>query len=104
MGRCGSCCEWKLPSATTGAVLEELGGVLAFEDRLLHIEVGQRLVELDGVGHGRFGEGHVGRQHLQVLLDLLGGRAGVLVGVGGDQGDHVAAAADLLAGDDRELA
>ena len=86
-----------------GGGLEELGGVLALEDRLLHVEVGQGLVELDGVRHDRFGEGHVGGQDLQVLLDLLGGRAGVLVGVGGHQGHHVAAAADLLAGDDREL-
>ena len=85
-------------------VLEELGGVVAFEDRLLQIEVGDALVELDGVGHGRFGEGQVVRQHVEVLLDLLGGRTGVVAGVGGDQGDHVAPPEHLLARNDRKLA
>ena len=60
-------------------------------------------MELDGVGHHGFGEGHVGRQDLQILLDLLGRRAGVLLGVGRDQRHNVAAPADLLAGDDGEL-
>ena len=103
MGRCGSCWEWKLPSATTGAFSKSSAVSSPLKTRLLHVEVGHALVELDGVGHDRFGEGHVGRQDLEVLLDLLGGRAGVLLGVGGHQGHHVAAPADLLAGDDREL-
>ncbi len=83
--------------------LEELGRILAFEEGLLHVEVGQVLLQLDGVGHHRFGEGHVRGQDLEILLDLLGSRPGILLGIGRDQRHHVTAAADLLAGDDREL-
>ena len=86
-----------------GGFLEHLGGVSALEDGLLHIEVGQALVELDGVGHHSLGEGHVSGQDLQILLDLLGGSAGMLLGVGRDQSHDIAASADLFAGDDGEL-
>ncbi len=91
------------PLNDDGGVLDEVGRVFTFEDRLLQIEVGDGLVDLDGIGHHRFGEGEVVRQDLQVLLHLLGRSPGLFLGLGGHQGHHVAAAADLLAGDDREL-
>ncbi len=85
------------------SVVEDVGRVLALEDRLLHVPVGNAGVDLDGVGHDGFRIGEVDRQDVQVLLDLLGRRPGVLLGVGRDQSHHVAAPADLLVGDHREL-
>ena len=56
MGRCGSC--WGVETALDhdGGIVEQFGGVVALEDGLLHVPVGYALVDLDRVGHDRFGK------------------------------------------------
>ena len=68
-----------------GRVFKQFGRILAFEEGLLHIEVGQLLLELDGIGHDGFRIRHILRQKLQVLLNLFGGLTGMLLRVGGHQ-------------------
>ena len=83
-------------------VFKDLSRVLSLVDGLLYIEVGQVVVQWDSVRHNRLGERHIRGQNLKILLDRFGGRAGVLLRVGDDDGQTVAAFVDFLAGDNGE--
>ena len=78
-------------------------GVGTLDDALLVVGIGNAGMDFHGVGRERREAGHVGRQHFEVDLDLLGRGAGMLLGVGGDDGNGVAELEDLLLAQDRAI-
>ena len=101
--------QMRLAAAVGGDVDRRLGlveerlGVFALHHALLVVGVRHAGMDFHRVGRQRREAGHVGRQHFQIDLDLLGRRAGVLLGVGGDDGDRVAELEHLVLAKDRAI-
>ena len=84
-------------------LVEDGLGVLALGDLLDVIDVRRAGVDLDGVGLHRLGSAHVGGQNLEFDLDLLRGLAGVLLGIGADNGNGVTVLEHLGVAQDRPV-
>ena len=79
-----------------GGRFHQRRGVLALGALLLVVDVGRAGVDFDRIlGHGGR-RTHVGRQLLELHVDLLGGRPGILLRVRGHDGDGVAELKDFL--------
>ena len=74
--------------------LARLLETFALKHGLQAVDVRGIFVDALGIRHGGFEEVHVGRQLFDVHLYLGGSRAGMLLGVGDREGDHVAVAVD----------
>ena len=86
-----------------GRRLEDLLGVLALDERLVVVDVGRARIDLDRVVGDGVHRVHVGRQLLELHLDLVDRRQRLLVRVGADDRQRVAVLVHLGVAEDRAL-